>query len=233
MQNIPPTPPSSPPVKVASNKKSRTQVIARMGVFVALLILGALISIPIPFSPVVITLQTLVIMLITIAFKPPFAIATLLIYIAMGSAGLPVFSALQNFSVYFNPGGGFIIGFVPATLFMSYSISLLEKKIPHSLINKKNQSFNNAGDIAPIKNKQIILKSSLLVTIAIIFTAIYMIIGALWFMYVFMPLFAATPTNITFGAALMAVVVPFLPGEAIKITAAVIAYPALIKFRNK
>jgi len=58
----------------------------------AFVALCAHISVPLYFTPVPITLQTFAVLLIGLAFGPTLAASTLLLYLAEGAAGLPVFS---------------------------------------------------------------------------------------------------------------------------------------------
>jgi biotin transport system substrate-specific component len=57
-----------------------------------LVALGAHVSIPLYVTPVPITLQTLAVIFIGLAFGPALGASTLLLYLAEGAAGLPVFS---------------------------------------------------------------------------------------------------------------------------------------------
>ena len=58
----------------------------------AFVALCAHVSVPLYFTPVPITLQTFAVLLIGLAFGPALGAATLLLYLAEGAAGLPVFS---------------------------------------------------------------------------------------------------------------------------------------------
>ena len=82
--------------------------------FVALIALGAWISIP--FVPVPLTLQTFFVLLAGVllgrwGFLPP------LCYVVLGALGLPVFhNGLSGVGVLLGPTGGFLLGFVVAGL---------------------------------------------------------------------------------------------------------------------
>jgi biotin transport system substrate-specific component len=58
----------------------------------AFVALCAHVSVPLYFTPVPITLQTFAVLLIGLAFGPTLGASTLLLYLAEGAAGLPVFS---------------------------------------------------------------------------------------------------------------------------------------------
>ena len=82
----------------------------------ALLMLSA--KIQVPFYPVPMTMQTLVVLLIGIAFGFPLGVATVLLYLAEGAAGLPVFAGTPEkgigFAYMVGPTGGYLLGFALA-----------------------------------------------------------------------------------------------------------------------
>jgi biotin transport system substrate-specific component len=57
-----------------------------------LMALAAHISLPLPFSPVPLTLQTFAVLLIGMTLGPALGFSTMVLYLAEGAAGLPVFS---------------------------------------------------------------------------------------------------------------------------------------------
>lgn len=70
-------------------------------------------KVQVPFWPVPVTLQTLAILTIALAFGPRLAAVTVLAYLAEGFAGLPVFSGPVAGPAYFTgPTAGFLVGFV-------------------------------------------------------------------------------------------------------------------------
>lgn len=79
-----------------------------------LLALAAHISVP--FWPVPITLQTLVVLLTGAVLGPQLAAATVIAYVAEGLAGLPVFSYGGGVPAFVGPTGGYIVGFLPAAI---------------------------------------------------------------------------------------------------------------------
>jgi len=74
--------------------------------------LSAQIAIPLPFTPVPITLQTFAVLLTAAALGPMRAATAMLLYLAVGVAGVPWF-AQQNAGWAF-PTFGYVIGFVVA-----------------------------------------------------------------------------------------------------------------------
>lgn len=85
---------------------------------VGLLFLTSQISIPIGLIPI--TMQTVGVMLIALAFRPAIAITTVLIYLTLGVLGLPVFANFRSgLQVLFGPSGGFLWGFLAAVMVMN------------------------------------------------------------------------------------------------------------------
>jgi biotin transport system substrate-specific component len=82
----------------------------------ALLALSA--KFQVPFYPVPMTMQTLVVLLIGIGFGFPLGVATVLLYLAEGAAGLPVFAGTPEKGIglayMVGPTGGYLLGFALA-----------------------------------------------------------------------------------------------------------------------
>ena len=64
-----------------------------------------------PLIPVPITAQTLAVLLIGVLLGPTRGTLSMLIYLAVGAAGAPVFAAAGGLP---GPTGGYLVGFVPA-----------------------------------------------------------------------------------------------------------------------
>src|SRR5262245_41782242 len=76
---------------------------------------GARVSVPIPFTPVPATLQTLAVLLAGAFLGARAGAASQTIYIMMGIAGLPVFALPGGGPAYLlGPTGGYLAGFVAA-----------------------------------------------------------------------------------------------------------------------
>lgn len=82
----------------------------------ALLTISA--KVEVPFYPVPMTMQTLVVLLLGMAFGARLAAATVLLYLAEGAAGLPVFAGTPEKGIgiayMMGPTGGYLMGFVLA-----------------------------------------------------------------------------------------------------------------------
>ena len=90
----------------------------------ALTAVGAVVSIPVPFSPVPVTLQTMFVLLAGLILGPKGGALAMLLYLAAGCLGLPVFSGGKaGLAVFLGPTGGFLIGFIPAAILCGFAKS--------------------------------------------------------------------------------------------------------------
>lgn len=94
--------------------------VAALALFAVLgsLILWASAKISVPFWPVPMTLQTGAVLLIGAAYGWRLGVATVLLYLAEGAAGLPVFQGTPQQGVglayMLGPTGGYLVGFAVA-----------------------------------------------------------------------------------------------------------------------
>ena len=99
-------------------------------VFAGTLILAVSSKIKIPFYPVPMTMQTLIVLSLGALFGWKIGIATVVLYLFEGMIGLPVFAGTPEKGlglVYFvGPTMGYLIGFIPAVFFSG----LLSEKKP-------------------------------------------------------------------------------------------------------
>ena len=81
-------------------------------------------KIQVPFYPVPMTIQTFVVFLIGVAFGWRLGAVTLLLYMAEGAAGLPVFAGTPEKGIGLTymagPTGGYLLGFVIAALIVGW-----------------------------------------------------------------------------------------------------------------
>jgi biotin transport system substrate-specific component len=79
----------------------------------ALLTLSAKINLPLPYVPM--TLQTLVVVVIGAAYGARLGAATVMVYLAEGAIGLPVFAGpIGGIAPLLGPTAGYLFGFVAA-----------------------------------------------------------------------------------------------------------------------
>ena len=90
-----------------------------------LLIAGVLVlaisaQLKVPFYPVPITMQTLVVMLIGFTFGARLGSSTVLVYLASGAIGAPVFAGGAGLAYMSGPTGGYLFGFLVAVYLIGF-----------------------------------------------------------------------------------------------------------------
>jgi biotin transport system substrate-specific component len=143
------------------------------------------VSLPLPFTPVPLTLQPFAVLLLGMFLAPRLAAATLVTYLFEGAAGLPVFApgiaGLSGIAHLFGPTGGYLLSYPLAAFAVA------------SLWRTSRRSFIWALISAAAGN------------------VIILSIGALWLTVL---------THASAGVVLPQAVVPFLPGDALKVVVA-------------
>ncbi|MBM6828591.1 biotin transporter BioY [Anaerotignum lactatifermentans] len=92
---------------------TKTQRLIYTALMTAVICIAAPISIPIPVSPVALTLSTFAIYLAVYVLDLPGAVAAVGLYLLLGAVGLPVFSGYTGgFSRFAAPGGGYLVGYL-------------------------------------------------------------------------------------------------------------------------
>lgn len=82
---------------------------------------SAQIRLPIPFSPVPITGQVFVVLLIGLLFGRKLGAGSQAFYVGLGGLGLPWFSGLSGgFATLAGPTGGYVLGFLPAAYILGW-----------------------------------------------------------------------------------------------------------------
>ena len=87
------------------------------------LLLAVSAHIQVPFWPVPLTMQTLAVLLIGIAFGPELGAATVLLYLAEGAAGLPVFARGGGIAYFAGPTTGYLISYPIAAAVVGWMTS--------------------------------------------------------------------------------------------------------------
>lgn len=90
---------------------STTKRLVYIAVFTALIILGGLVSVPIPFTQVEVSFQTVFVITAGLVLGGRDGALSVLVYIAMGLFGLPVFTKGGGPQYVFMPSFGYLIGF--------------------------------------------------------------------------------------------------------------------------
>ena len=157
----------------------------------AVICILAPIALPIPVSPVPLSLGSFVIMLAGCILGWKLGLVSCLLYLALGILGLPVFSAYgSGLAKVVGPTGGYLLGYIPLVILTG----LIFEKI----------SF---------RSLQIILIGA--ATVVVLYLP-----GTLWL---------AWQAHLTFSEALMMGVLPYIPGDIVKIILVVAAGSALRK----
>ena len=100
---------------------NKTAEMTRMALMVAMNCVSAYIIIPLPFSLSPIALQTLIVNLTGYVLNAKQAFMTMLVYLLVGLAGVPVFTGgSAGPGKLFGPTGGYIIGFLFTAVFLAY-----------------------------------------------------------------------------------------------------------------
>lgn len=104
-------------------EKNETWLFAVMQVVGASIALAlfAQVAIPLPFTPVPLSLQTLALFFIALTLGSKKASCAVVAYLAQGSLGLPVFAGgLVNPTWFMGPRAGYLLGFVLAAWVVGY-----------------------------------------------------------------------------------------------------------------
>lgn len=84
------------------------------------LALAVAAKVQVPFWPVPVTLQSLVVLALGAAYGWRLAGLTLLAYLLEGAAGLPVFASGSGLAYMMGPTGGYLVGFALAAMLVGY-----------------------------------------------------------------------------------------------------------------
>jgi biotin transport system substrate-specific component len=91
--------------------------------FVVMMALGAHVRIPLPFTPVPITLQTFFLSLAGATLGPVFGVASQVVYLFLGAVGVPVFAGGSGLMYLVQSATtGYLIGFVAAAALVGWLI---------------------------------------------------------------------------------------------------------------
>ena len=164
----------------------------------ALLAVCAHVALPLYFTPVPLTMQTLAVLLIGLVLSPRLAAATLGAYLIEGSLGLPVFApsllGVSGLAHLFGPTGGYLFAYPLAAAMTSF------------LWRRSKREFFAAALSAAAGSLQILA------------------LGAVW-LVVF--------SHASLHNVLTLAVIPFLPGDALKIVAAAALATGFVSLRRQ
>jgi biotin transport system substrate-specific component len=153
--------------------------------------------VPLPFTPVPLTLADLAVLLVGLALGPRMAFAALALYLAEGAAGLPVFAPTD-------PGGiAHLVGATGGYLFAYPFAAALASGVVRTFAKLPRYA---AAFIA-----------------CLVATAVIMTSGAAWL---------GIYTHHAAALTLKLAVLPFLPGQTVKVIAAAGIYASIASWRR-
>ena len=118
---------TKPTETLSEQAKTRTRQITLTGLMTAVLCILGPLSIPLPVSPVPITLTNLAVFFAVYLLGMRRSTVCLLVYLCLGTVGLPVFSSFSGGpGKVAGPTGGYLVGF----LFLALIQGFLMKAFP-------------------------------------------------------------------------------------------------------
>ncbi|MBI6872370.1 biotin transporter BioY [Clostridium aciditolerans] len=112
------------------SKKLKAKDIVYSALFATLTAVLGYITIPLPFSPIAITGQSLAVMLAGCVLTPIQAALSMLTFLFMGIIGLPVFSGGRTgIGVIVGKSGGYLIGYLVGAVIISILVRKSKSKI--------------------------------------------------------------------------------------------------------
>ncbi len=202
----------------------KTNMLLLSGLFSALTAICSWINIPLFFTPVPINLALIGPYMSGLMLGPRYGLLSQLIYILLGAIGVPVFAGFSGgIGVLAGPTGGFIAGYAVCAFICGLSMPVYRRKSGAKAgygLSRENGAYPaDATGRSPMK---LGMTAGSVGFMLLGLTACY-IFGLIWYM-------ALTGAGLWSG--LVACVLPFLPGDAFKITAAAILYRQLARAVN-
>ncbi|HJV31854.1 MAG TPA: biotin transporter BioY [Bacillales bacterium] len=115
-----------------SKEQQKLRMMIITGLFAAIIGILAQITIPLPLVPI--TGQTLAIGLAATILGSRFGSLSVIVYLAIGLAGVPVFAQFSSgFSTLFGPTGGYLIGFIPSAFLIGWYLEKTSFRFSHAL----------------------------------------------------------------------------------------------------
>ena len=157
------------------------------------------ISLPLPFTPVPLTLQNFAVILVGMALGPIAGFSAMVLYLAEGALGLPVFTPSggpAGMAHLLGPNGGFLFSYPLAAATAGWLVRVMQP------ITTRFRSALAAATVATLP---------------------IFLLGAGWF---------ASYAHHNVSATWSLAVVPFIPGEIVKITAAAGIFSSMRRWRQ-
>lgn len=117
------------------NRKIRTKQMVLIALMTAVTCVLGPLSIPLPFSPVPISLTNFAIFLAIFVLGMKSGTISFIIYLLLGAIGVPVFSSFRGgLQVLAGPTGGYLIGFIFLALIMGFALEHFDRKLVPTII---------------------------------------------------------------------------------------------------
>lgn len=117
------------------NQKIRTKQMVLIALMTAVTCVLGPLSIPLPFSPVPISLTNFAIFLAIFVLGMKSGTISFIIYLLLGAIGVPVFSSFRGgLLVLAGPTGGYLIGFIFLALIMGFALDHFDRKLVPTII---------------------------------------------------------------------------------------------------
>ena len=118
-----------------TTQTTRTKKIVLIGLMTAVTCILGPLSIPLPFSPVPISLTNFAIFLAVFVLGMKDATISFIIYLLLGAVGVPVFSSFSGgLGKLVGPTGGYLFGFIFLALIMGFFMEHFDRKIIPTII---------------------------------------------------------------------------------------------------
>lgn len=117
------------------NQKIRPKQMVLIALMTAVTCVLGPLSIPLPFSPVPISLTNFAIFLAIFVLGMKSGTISFIIYLLLGAIGVPVFSSFRGgLQVLAGPTGGYLIGFIFLALIMGFALDHFDRKLVPTII---------------------------------------------------------------------------------------------------
>ena len=117
------------------NQKIKTKQMVLIALMTAVTCVLGPLSIPLPFSPVPISLTNFAIFLAIFVLGMKNGTISFVIYLLLGAVGVPVFSSFRGgLQVLAGPTGGYLIGFIFLALIMGFALDHFDRKLVPTII---------------------------------------------------------------------------------------------------
>jgi len=190
-------------VKRNTKRPLAAKEITIVGIFVAVTAVLAQIAIPLPFTPMPISFGLVAVYITGILLKPKHAVIAQVCYLLIGAVGAPVFGNFRGgIGALFGPTGGYLMVYPIMAGIVSMALN--------SRFSRQQEHHQ--------KKAFVFLKAVLSICVA---HFVLYLGGTLWF---------SLTTGITFQAALVLAVYPFIPLDVIKLVFCIVA---VVPFRSR